>query len=53
MRKREERFTWMDMTIAQQKKVIQLCKQRYKRKMAKQKEKVQDVEPQSRQVDLF
>lgn len=53
MRKREERFTWMDMTIAQQKKVIRLCKQRYMRKVAKQKKKVQEVEPQSRQVSLF
>lgn len=32
MRKREERFKWLEMTPAQQLYVIKLCRQRYLRK---------------------
>ncbi|KOO16477.1 Fe-S protein [Vibrio xuii] len=32
MRKREERFNWLNMTPAQQLHVIKLCRQRYIRK---------------------
>ncbi|NAW68466.1 DUF1289 domain-containing protein [Vibrio sp. V27_P1S3P104] len=32
MRKREERFTWLEMTPAQQLHIIHLCCQRYQRK---------------------
>ncbi len=44
MRKREERFTWLDMTPAQQLHVIKLCKMRYRRKMMKQAPQVSDSE---------
>ncbi|MDG3087932.1 DUF1289 domain-containing protein [Vibrio hannami] len=39
MRKREERFNWLSMTPAQQKHVIKLCRQRYRRKRLQGKEK--------------
>lgn len=32
MRKREERFNWLNFTPAQQRHIIKLCKQRYYRK---------------------
>ncbi|MGL4380903.1 MAG: DUF1289 domain-containing protein [Vibrio sp.] len=32
LRKREERFAWLSMTPAQQRHVIKLCRQRYRRK---------------------
>ncbi|EEX92007.1 hypothetical protein VIOR3934_02892 [Vibrio orientalis CIP 102891 = ATCC 33934] len=35
MRKREERFNWLNMTPAQQLHVIKLCRQRYIRKHRK------------------
>ncbi|MEL7291848.1 MAG: DUF1289 domain-containing protein [Pseudomonadota bacterium] len=35
MRKREERFNWLNMTPAQQLHVIKLCRQRYLRKIRK------------------
>ncbi|USD64175.1 DUF1289 domain-containing protein [Vibrio sp. SCSIO 43136] len=56
MRKREERFTWLQMTPAQQRHVIKLCRQRYRRKMAKKKTsdiEVVQVEDTSPQQDLF
>lgn len=31
-RKREERFSWLEMTAAQRLHVINLCRQRYRRK---------------------
>ncbi len=37
MRKREERFNWMSMTPSEQLHVIKLCRQRYRRKIMKQK----------------
>jgi predicted Fe-S protein YdhL (DUF1289 family) len=37
MRKREERFGWMDMTPAEKLYVIKLCRMRYRRKMSKNK----------------
>ncbi|MEZ8364127.1 DUF1289 domain-containing protein [Vibrio cyclitrophicus] len=37
MRKREERFNWMAMTPSEQLHVIKLCRQRYRRKIMKQK----------------
>ncbi len=38
MRKREERFNWLSYTSAQQLHIIKLCKQRYYRKMRKEKQ---------------
>ncbi|PFG55956.1 hypothetical protein ATG66_2278 [Vibrio sp. ES.051] len=50
MRKREERFNWLNYTPAQQLHVIKLCRQRYKRKVlvgkAKSGEPQEDVSPQ-------
>ncbi|MCL9782037.1 DUF1289 domain-containing protein [Vibrio sp. S4M6] len=45
MRKREERFNWLQMSPAQQLHVIKLCRQRYRRKMAKQKTDAQQSMP--------
>lgn len=55
MRKREERFGWLDMTPAQQLHVIKLCRQRYRRKMAQNKASQQEraSEKESPQQDLF
>ncbi|WP_456297221.1 DUF1289 domain-containing protein [Vibrio sp. AK197] len=57
MRKREERFGWLDMTPDQQRHVIKLCQQRYKRKMAKNKlkpdQKTSAIELDDPQQDLF
>ncbi|EGU59436.1 hypothetical protein VINI7043_13831 [Vibrio nigripulchritudo ATCC 27043] len=55
MRNRQERFEWLTMTPAQQLHVIKLCRQRYRRKMSKQrKEELQsEAEENSPQQDLF
>ncbi|UAB69223.1 MULTISPECIES: DUF1289 domain-containing protein [Vibrio] len=55
MRNRQERFEWLTMTPAQQLHVIKLCRQRYRRKMLKQrKEELQsEAEESSPQQDLF
>ncbi|WP_375753747.1 DUF1289 domain-containing protein [Vibrio sp. HN007] len=55
MRKREERFNWLTMTPAQQKHVIKLCRQRYRRKMQKGNsgKPSPDTHPDSPQSDLF
>ncbi|SDG72728.1 hypothetical protein SAMN04488136_10224 [Vibrio xiamenensis] len=56
MRKREERFGWLNMTPAQQRHVIKLCQQRYKRKMAQSKPSASgeiSTQPVSPQQDLF
>ncbi len=55
MRKREERFGWLDMTPAQQLHVIKLCRQRYRRKVAQGKASSQEraSEVESPQQDLF
>lgn len=37
MRRREERFGWLEMTSAQKIHVIKLCRQRYRRKLAQGK----------------
>ncbi|CAM4330289.1 DUF1289 domain-containing protein [Vibrio astriarenae] len=37
MRKREERFNWLNFTPREQKHIIHLCRQRYRRKMMKDK----------------
>lgn len=34
MRKRDERFNWLTLSPAQQRHVIKLCKQRYRRKVS-------------------
>lgn len=57
MRKREERFSWLNLTPAEKQHVIKLCRQRYRRKMAKKsaasaKGKTGPDES-SPQVDLF
>ncbi|WP_413284350.1 DUF1289 domain-containing protein [Vibrio sp. MA40-2] len=54
MRKREERFNWLDLTPAQQLHVIKLCRQRYRRKAMKGKKILQAEDDQvSVQHDLF
>lgn len=54
MRKREERFNWLNFTPAQQLHVIKLCRQRYRRKVLAGKDKKEvprdDASPQQ---DLF
>lgn len=37
MRKREERFNWLNFTPAQQRHIIKLCQQRYYRKRLAQR----------------
>ena len=57
MRKREERFNCMSMAPAEQLHVIKLCRQRYRRKIMKQKNLVGEPEKEegntSPQRDLF
>lgn len=54
MRKREERFRWLEMTAAEQLHVIKLCQQRYRRKMAAGKPGAQNNDqPDSPQQELF
>ncbi|EKO3579678.1 TPA: DUF1289 domain-containing protein [Vibrio metschnikovii] len=56
MRKREERFTWLDMTPAQQLHVIHLCRQRYRRKQRSQQSqanKRMEMANEDRQNELF
>ncbi len=54
MRKREERFQWLELTPAQQLHVIKLCKQRYRRKIQQGNKQNQPLfENQNPQQDLF
>ncbi len=54
MRKREERFNWLQMTSEQQKHVIKLCRQRYRRKLQKNRQgSVDETKPQNPQQTLF
>ncbi len=56
MRKRQERFGWLNMTPAEQRHVIKLCQQRYKRKMAQNKPPSLDqaqTQVENPQQDLF
>lgn len=54
MRKREERFNWLNMTPAQQLHVIKLCRQRYLRKIRSGQIPTTDTSSnQSPQQDLF
>ncbi|MBF9000725.1 MULTISPECIES: DUF1289 domain-containing protein [Vibrio] len=54
MRKRDERFTWLQMTPTQQLHVIKLCQQRYRRKMAQGKRQLEQTnETLNPQQDLF
>lgn len=54
MRKREERFRWLEMTAAEQLHVIKLCQQRYRRKMLAARPNTQsDEEPDNPQQELF
>ncbi|WP_064668966.1 DUF1289 domain-containing protein [Vibrio nigripulchritudo] len=56
MRNRQERFEWLTMTPAQQLHVIKLCRQRYRRKMLKQRKEEQAltmVDDDSPQQSLF
>ncbi|AUL95339.1 DUF1289 domain-containing protein [Vibrio vulnificus] len=54
MRKREERFNWLNMTPSEQLHVIKLCRQRYRRKLAQGKAPSSiKEEVQSPQQDLF
>ncbi|AVH32899.1 DUF1289 domain-containing protein [Vibrio fluvialis] len=54
MRKREERFRWLEMTPAEQLHVIQLCRQRYRRKvLAARKAAEAEIEPHNPQQELF
>ncbi len=56
MRKRDERFGWLTMTPAEQRHVIRLCQQRYKRKLAQNQPIKSDLFPPelpSPQQELF
>jgi predicted Fe-S protein YdhL (DUF1289 family) len=54
MRKREERFNWLNMTPAQQLHVIKLCRQRYLRKIRKgQSTSSEEIPINTPQQDLF
>tara|TARA_Y100001960_G_C14762797_1_gene875066 strand:- start:1273 stop:1521 length:249 start_codon:yes stop_codon:yes gene_type:complete len=54
MRKREERFKWLEMTPAQQLHVIKLCRQRYLRKIRQGKTiDTEVIDPENPQQDLF
>ncbi|MEZ8102528.1 DUF1289 domain-containing protein [Vibrio bivalvicida] len=54
MRKREERFNWLNMTPAQQLHVIKLCRQRYLRKIRKgQSKPTEEILIHTPQQDLF
>ncbi|EOW6548988.1 DUF1289 domain-containing protein [Vibrio parahaemolyticus] len=54
MRKREERFNWLNLTPAQQLHVIKLCRQRFRRKMLARKTKPEQLQDNSSpQQDLF
>ncbi|MFM2589603.1 DUF1289 domain-containing protein [Vibrio sp. TBV020] len=53
MRKREERFNWLNMTSAQQLHVIKLCRQRYIRKHRKPPPELNDSQISNPQQDLF
>ncbi len=54
MRKREERFQWLELTPAQQLYVIKLCRHRFRRKMQQAKKKSHSLsETQNPQRDLF
>ncbi|EGR1513914.1 DUF1289 domain-containing protein [Vibrio vulnificus] len=54
MRKREERFNWLNMTPSEQQHVIKLCRQRYRRKLAQGKDPSSTKEEvPSPQQDLF
>lgn len=54
MRKRDERFNWLNMTPSEQLHVIKLCRQRYRRKLAQTKDQSSTKEEvQSPQQDLF
>ncbi|WP_154115657.1 DUF1289 domain-containing protein [Vibrio cincinnatiensis] len=54
MRKRDERFTWLEMTPAQQLHVIRLCRQRYQRKKRINKtENLPNTEVDEPQNELF
>lgn len=54
MRKRDERFRWLELTPAQQLHVIKLCKQRYYRKMQQGRKKAElPLENESPQQSLF
>ncbi len=44
MRKREERFAWQTLTPVQKQHVIKLCRQRYRRKVAKKNNKPTEIE---------
>ncbi|MGL6257734.1 DUF1289 domain-containing protein [Vibrio sp. WXL103] len=54
MRKREERFQWLEFTPKEQKHIIQLCRQRYRRKIMKNRANQSGPEePTSPQQSLF
>ncbi len=59
MRKREERFNWLNYTPAQQRDIIRLCKQRYYRKrlaMRQQQiptQQIDESKDDSPQTNLF
>lgn len=54
MRKRDERFNWLNMTPAQQLHIIKLCRQRYLRKIKRDQADVAEQKiDDSPQQDLF
>lgn len=56
MRKRDERFNWLNFTTAQQLHIIKLCRQRYRRKLMQGKVPIVNAvleQDDSPQQDLF
>ena len=53
MRKREERFTWLEMTNEEKKRVIRLCQQRYRRKLVSEKNKKLEQEGSEEKTDNY
>lgn len=44
MRKREERYQWLTFSPSQQRHIIKLCRQRYRRKMQQNKVRLTDLD---------
>ncbi|KTF12433.1 DUF1289 domain-containing protein [Pseudoalteromonas sp. H105] len=51
-RSRDERFSWNSFTNTQKKKVIELCQQRYKRYIQKQRAATKAAQPEQQGFDF-
>lgn len=51
-RSRDERFSWNSFTNTQKKKVIELCQQRYKRYIQKQRAATKTAQPEQQGFDF-